>query len=647
VKNETSQSPVDGASRPDSAEGGNPRRRKPKKRLWLRLCLVIVAVLGIAVWCGREPMAKLVEAAIVQRLNESGVYPKYASRSWSPWSGLHLEQLILYRNVAASEPIVEVSSLDVRFPWWRIWKAREWISDWHVHDAVVTLHDAKGAVTFKNVSCNVLLEGGEIDVLELRFKDGPIDAELLGQILFTFSQRPPEQPEEFVLDLEPIRAVRAALDIKPGSGPFYIHGKFFVDRRDARNSWEADLRGNGKQVVWRDIPLPDLDVQAHLSEKGMDISGNLHFTHGSGTLKASRKDWGNSPLVVSGEIADPAGTRDEVSASYNGELHTMMLASIRGKADLFAFGHSFPSLVRVLPSGITVRQFPELSLTKLVYREGKGSWTLESLELQSPAKISVMVGKQALAIDQLTGRASFDGREWHFSNVSGAAAGGQFTLAGSYAEGEARDMKLEINQWHLKDLKPWMGGSEGEFGGSILTMEYQGALGMQAAQWRGGGEIRLENAPVVKVPLLDETYALFAALSPSVKRSGNAEMKATFTVSRGVIEVSQFTATGEAVTVTGSGVVDLVRGQVDGRARGNLRGVAGVATSVFSKALEMKVSGPLDHIRVQPIGPVDILGKAAVGVAELPGKVLKEGVAVPAKIFDWLGGKPSAPASKP
>ena len=47
----------------------------------------------------------------MQRLNERGVYPKYASRSWSPWSGLHLEQLILYRNAAAGQPIVEVSSL--------------------------------------------------------------------------------------------------------------------------------------------------------------------------------------------------------------------------------------------------------------------------------------------------------------------------------------------------------------------------------------------------------------------------------------------------------------------------------------------------------------------------------------------------------
>jgi hypothetical protein len=400
-------------------------------------------------------------------------------------------------------------------------------------------------------------------------------------------------------------------------------------------------------VVWRDIPLPDVDTQAHLSEKGMDISGNLRFTHGSGTLKASRKDWGSSPLVVTGGIADPAGTRDDVSVSYNGELHTMMVASIRGKADLLEFGHSFPSLARVLPSGVTVRQFPELSLTKLLYREGKGSWTLESVELHSPAEISVEVGKQPLAIDHLMGRASFDGREWHLSSVSGRAAGGQFSLAGSYAEGEARDMKVEINEWHLKDLRPWIGEGEGEFGESVLTMEYHGSFGAQAAQWRGAGDVRLEKAPVVKVPLLDETYALFGALSPSVKRSGNGEMRATFTASRGVIEVSQLTATGEAVTVTGSGVVDLEKGEVEGRARGNLRGVGGIATSVFSKALEMKVSGPLDHIRVQPIGPVDMLEKGAVGAAELPGKVLKDGVKLPVKIFDWLGGKPAPPASKP
>jgi hypothetical protein len=516
-----------------------------------------------------------------------------------------------------------------------------------VHKATITLRDTKGAVTFKNVSCDVLLEGGEIDVLELRFSEGPIATELLGQILFTVPQGSTQQSEEFVVDLEPVRAVQAALDIKPGSGPFYIHGKFFVDDRNGGTAWQADLRGNGKQVVWRDIPLPEVDTQAHLSEKGMELSGNLRFTHGSGELKATRADWGTSPLVVAGEIADPAGARDEVSVSYNGDSHTMMLASIRGRANLLEFGHSFPSLARVLPSNVTVRQFPDLSLTKLVYREGKGAWTLESLELRTPAEISVMVGKQPLAIDHLTGRASFDGKEWHFANVSGAAVGGHFTLAGSYAGGEARDVKLEINQWRLKELRSWMGEREGGFGESILTMEYHGALGMQAAQWKGAGSVQLENAPVVKVPLLDETYALFGALLPSVKRSGNGEMKTTFTVSRGVIEISQLTATGEALTVTGSGTVDLVRGQVDGRARGNLRGVAGIATSVLTKALEMKVSGPLDHIRLQPTGPVDILEKGASGVAELPVKVLKEGITMPGKLFEWLGGKSSAPANKP
>ena len=432
---------------------------------------------------------------------------------------------------------------------------------------MVTLHDAKGAMIFKNVGCNVVLEGGEIDVLDLRFSNGPIDTELLGQILIVESATPQEQPEEFTFDLEPIRAVQAALDIQPGTGPFHIHGKFFVDCRGTATSWQTDLHGSGKQVVWRDISLPEVDTQAHLSEKGMDISGNLHFTHGSGVLKASRKDWDNSPLVVTGTIADPAGIRDEVSTSYNGESHTMMLASIRGRANLLEFGRSFPSLARVLPSVVVIRKFPEISLTKLVYREGKGSWTLESLDLRSPAEISVMVGKQPLAIDQLTGHASFDGKEWHFANVSGGAAGGHFALAGNYAEGEGREMKLEMNEWHLKELRPvdrrpGRGLSENP----ILSLEYHGSLGMQAVKWQGAGSVRLEKAPVVKVPLLDETYALFGALSPSVKRSGNGDMKATFTVSRGVIEVSQITATGEAVTVTGSGVVDLGEG-TGGRAR--------------------------------------------------------------------------------
>jgi hypothetical protein len=200
---------------------------------------------------------------------------------------------------------------------------------------------------------------------------------------------------------------------------------------------------------------------------------------------------------------------------------------------------------------------------------------------------------------------------------------------------------------HLKELTPWLGEREAAFGDARLSIDYHGTFSMAPAHLNGSGNLQMENAPVVKVPLLDETYALFGALTPSVPRTGTGELNANFTATNGVVEVPKLTARGEAVTVIGNGKVDLVQQQVDGRARANLHGVVGVATSVVSKALEMKISGPLNHIQVQSLTPLEMFGEGAKGVAELPGKVLKEGVTLPVKIFDWLGGGAAAPKQTP
>jgi multidrug efflux pump subunit AcrB len=60
-------------------------------------------------------------------------------------------------------------------------------------------------------------------------------------------------------------------------------------------------------------------------------------------------------------------------------------------------------------------------------------------------------------------------------------------------------------------------------------------------------------------------------------------------------------------------LIDLKQRKVDGRARGNIRGILGLATTPLSRALEMQVSGPLNNIRVRPLGFGGILSGAVTG----------------------------------
>ena len=45
-----------------------------------------------ALWVAREPIAAKIETVIIHDLNQSGVYPRYASRSWLPWRGLRFAE---------------------------------------------------------------------------------------------------------------------------------------------------------------------------------------------------------------------------------------------------------------------------------------------------------------------------------------------------------------------------------------------------------------------------------------------------------------------------------------------------------------------------------------------------------------------------
>lgn len=90
-------------------------------------------------------------------------------------------------------------------------------------------------------------------------------------------------------------------------------------------------------------------------------------------------------------------------------------------------------------------------------------------------------------------------------------------------------------------------------------------------------------------------------------------------------------------SVTAEGIVDLRRREVSGPARGNLRGLFGIATGPLSRTLEMEVSGPLDNIRVRPIGlkgilsvPANVVPDTAKGASDL----LRNGVALPLRVFD-------------
>ena len=412
----------------------------------------------------------------------------------------------------------------------------------------------------------------------------------------------------------------------------------------ADNTWKAQLKGG--PVNWRLLSARGADIDGTLAGSLLQAKLDLWLTKGSAALELSSTDLSRAPLRFTGSITDSQGLIDRLTGSYQGLPVELRIAKLSGKANLLEYLTNFPGMTGPPPKGLGFRAFPEIALTDFTFLPGKPV-TLGSLRLLSPADLTVTFRDHPVAVDHVEGEAGFDGHAWQFSGIRGRLFDGQFSLDGSYENGTLRRANITASNLHLAKLKAWLGDSPNAIGEAILAFDYRGSIGSDPSQFAGAGRIRMDNAPIVKVPLLDQTYAVASALTSPLARHGAGRLDATFTSADGIAKVSQFTATSDAVKVTAEGTLDLKRWQVSGRAHARLCGLFGAALSPLCRTFEMQVSGPLDDIRVRPIGvkgilsaPKNLVPDTAKGVS----KLIQDGVTLPFRFFDLV--KPDPAASK-
>lgn len=306
-----------------------------------------------------------------------------------------------------------------------------------------------------------------------------------------------------------------------------------------------------------------------------------------------------APWNFAGSITDAHGQADRVAGSYEPESAALRVARLEGKANLLEILSNFPGVAERILKIFKLKSSPEIAVKDFHFQPGIPV-SFGSLRVVSPTEVSVIVKGRPLVIDDLTGEVAFDGEAWKFSQTRGRVLGGAFSLEGTYDDGALRGAKVSAANLCLRALKPWLGHEQASLGDACLFFDYEGTIGHEPSQLSGSGSIRLENAPVMHVPLLEQTYELFSALVSIVQRRGKESFTATFTTDKGFADISQFAAKGEAVTITATGTLDLVHGKISGHALGNLRGIAGILTSPLSHTMEMELSGSLDNIRVRP-----------------------------------------------
>ena len=607
-----------------------PHRRK------LRIVLSVVIGVAFLLWGGCEWLVSTAHSKLKQRLADRGLTLTASSQSWSIWGGITLKGAALRRMSPGNEPLIEFSGLHVGVLWRDAWRARSAVTGWSAEEATLTLTDAQGEVSFQHFTTAFTVRDDTIEIARLETRNGSSAFALAGQII-TAAATETAADQAFTLDLTTLRAVLAELAVKTGASPFAISGTFALDLRPSPVTWSADLRGAGKQIEWRAVPVQEAEMTARLSQAEFKLSSHITFAQGSAQFKLTRSDWDQSPLIIEGTLTDGAGRSDEFKGQHEGSSGTLTIARLSGSANLLELAHNVPSIAAVLPASVKVSTFPDIVAEKWVFHAGAHppDWTLESLQVRKAAALTVTVRNHPVNVDHLTGRLSYHHRTWKFEELKGQMFGGHFALDGSYDGSILNKANVTIQTMQLGQLAPWLGKLPASLEHADLSLIYRGDICNEPGNSSGTGSVALTHAPVIHVPLLDQAYTLFPKIIPHESHSGVGEVTARFAMTKGMATLEPMKAIGESVIVTARGTIDLNKRVVNGHARANLRGIEGVVLAPVSVLfLEMKVTGPLDDIRVAPAGPLGMAKEFAVESAHLSSTVLREALVLP---FEALG----------
>ncbi len=624
----------------------------PSRRVWWLLAFLVITT-GLA-WGAYAWLVNNARTKVNDRLAERGLVLKARSETWSLRGGITLQEAVLARLDGGQEPLVEISALQVDVLWREAWAERAAVTRWRAEDAILVLHDEEGSVTLKKFTTDFIVRRGKTELTRVAAQDGSLSLDLTGEILPVPPGPAPEN--RFELRLKALRATLNTLRFEPGSGPFRVTGDFTVDRAKTPMTWNANLRGEGQDVNWRGLPMRAAVVQGTASDAGLNLACDLRLLKGGARLAVARAGWAPAPITLKGTLTDEAGRSSEFDASYDGPAKVLTVPRLAGDADLLELASTFPPLAEHIPEALTVKKFPRIEAQDFVWDSGAqpAQWSLARLDLKTPAQVVVTVREHPVAVDAILGQVSRKGGAWHFHDFKGRLLEGSFTLDGDYDGGHLGDAKVSLKSLRLARLSPWLGKVSAGLDDSDLSLTYRGTICDQPVRSTGSGSLVLTHAPVVHIPLLEQTYALFPKLLPDKGKDGTGEFQVEFSMTKGVATIDPFKGRSQALTVTATGTVDLVKRRVDGHARANLRGVVGVVTSPLSHVLtDMEISGPLDDIRVSPEGPVSgvkkLLGgtaKVAKGSVKLSGAVLKEGLTLPFEALGMFGQKKEKTQSK-
>ena len=609
-------------------------------RPWLLALTGLVLLVVVGVLSVQPIITSKFEGMLDEKLKEFGLVGKWDSSFWNPLSGQHFSGLkITSEKGSKNAPVAEIDSVKLRPSFRRYFGSDKGSIACEINSSSLVLWDEEGKVRMDDVAFKCGIEEGQISIKSLTFRKDGLSADLKGEILLPDSK---DEAEPYDSNLTAFRTVFDILDIEGDKGALDVSGELDVDCSRSPVTWNAELEARGTNFEWNGVRWTNAEAGGKVSSEKTEITYDLETARGFAGGDVKKSGGEGAALVINGKLSDSSG---EITG-FQAELLDGILnvKTIEGSADLWELSKDVvePKLVR--PKGFIFTDFPQIEVKNLKRRtvDGKVEMTIESIVINCSEPLRFEIDGRTVEATDYSASGKFDGVNWIVKEAKADLLGGSMTLSGSYGGGALRDSRLGAESLRIEEVRRLFGAGEGKSSGNISGY-LNGSFDFAEKDWEGKGFLRMTDAPVIQVPLLDQIYEIFMSLIPGVKRAEAAEFEADFTKTSDTVKVSRFEALGgKSLVVIADGNIDIQKGWVQGKASGKLQGLPGALTSPVTRLIKMEVSGHYDEIHVKALNPAELASGAVEDTIDTlreagkeTGEAIKDGLKAP---LERLGG---------
>lgn len=551
---------------------------------FLASLLVFLVLLGGAyfAWTRLGDYETSLKTLAETQLRERGIHLDYGQWAYQFPRGLVFDEVTFYEDEVKSHPLAKVSALGVNVDLVSLARQAGSLSgaELSLSDSTLTLYEkGEPVLQLDEVDAEILAEPHRVLVERLHARKGALELRLDGVLHRrqgqpsgeSTSQTEAAVPPPSVLakiDFSKLRALQPWLDFaQSDSASVRLQATFATDEEGQGLS---QLEGNlvGDELTWHGVQF------ARLS------SGFRYYPDlGEIRLSAFQADYGDGSLT--GEfVIDTAGRVVKIE-----RLHS----TVDPLALLSAYD---PSWRESLQSWQLV-DAPSLQLAGSIPFDEPINANVEAFYTHRHGLV-YRQGDRELPLSDLRGRLRYSRGIIESSDLALRLYGGDVDINGALnlqRTGRPFNGLVEVHGLSLDQAKAWLGDDlEGLKGRLDLT--FRGTSHQGITSFNGGGNLRIEEASLPKIPVLGPVQGLLGKLLPPFAPESTGTVTGAYIVESGVLVTSDLTLRQEKARLIVNGSLNLATMMTRFTATASLEPALATATGLEDKAIVVEGSGP-------------------------------------------------------